>query len=65
MSWYRLPALSRAMGAVAIAADGAGAYRGSYWQIVRRYGVRPSAIRSIPSPSRCHGEHADSRVDRR
>lgn len=40
VAWYRLPALSRAMGAEAIATDGAGAYRG-YWQIFRRYALRP------------------------
>ncbi|MFN8020188.1 MAG: fatty acid desaturase [Acidimicrobiales bacterium] len=40
VAWYRLPALSRELGAEAIAAEGAGAYRG-YWQIFRRYAVRP------------------------
>ncbi len=39
-AWYRLGRLSDEMGAAEIAAAGAGAYRG-YWQIARRYAVRP------------------------
>jgi fatty acid desaturase len=39
-AWYRLGRLSSEMGAAEIAADGAGYYRG-YWQIARRYAVRP------------------------
>lgn len=40
VAWYRVPAFSRDLDAEAIAADGAGAYRG-YWQIARRHAVRP------------------------
>ncbi len=39
-AWYRLPRLTREMGADEIAAAGAGYYRG-YLDIVRRYAARP------------------------
>jgi fatty acid desaturase len=40
VAWYRLPQWSRDLDAEAIAAAGAGNYRG-YWQIFCRYAVRP------------------------
>ncbi len=40
LAWYRLPGESRRMGSAAIAEVGAGAHRG-YWQLVRRYAIRP------------------------
>ncbi len=40
VAWFRVPALSRELGSEAIAAQGAGTYRG-YWEIARRYAVRP------------------------
>jgi len=39
-AWYRLPRLTRELGAEEMAAEGAGLYRG-YADVIRRYGVRP------------------------
>jgi fatty acid desaturase len=39
-AWFRLPRLTREMGAEAIAADGAGLYRG-YLEVFRRFAIRP------------------------
>jgi fatty acid desaturase len=40
-AWYRLPELNHELGSDAIAAAGAGLYRGGYAEQWRRFGVRP------------------------
>lgn len=41
LAWYRIPARHRELGSDAVAAAGAGLYEGGYWEVVRRYFVRP------------------------
>lgn len=45
--WYRLPRLTQEMDSAAMAASGAGVYRG-YVEIARRYGVRPFDAPTTP-----------------
>ncbi len=41
VAWYELPAVHRQMGSDAIAAVGAGLYRGGYTEVARRNMFRP------------------------
>ena len=41
LAWYRIPALHRAVGADEMAAQGAGLYKGGYWEVCRTYFFRP------------------------
>ena len=50
-AWYRLGRLSEELGAAEIAAAGAESYRG-YWQIARRYAVRPFSQPAHPLADR-------------
>lgn len=40
-AWYRLPQLNEQLGSDELARSGAGLYTGGYFELVRRYGVRP------------------------
>ena len=41
LAWYRIPALHREWGSDAMAEQGAGLYRGGYWEVCRTYFFRP------------------------
>ncbi len=41
LEWYRIPAMHRELGSDQLAEQGAGLYRGGYWQIVRTYFFSP------------------------